>query len=152
MTCNQEHVGNYKLVAQKLPIMTLILIIEDNETIADSLSYFIKYLSHYDTLIANSAEIAIETLARGIRPDLILLDVKLPGMDGIDFLSKMHRITDMNGTKVIIYTGLPEARVRSALEERNIFIEHIVEKPARPSELIGLIEDTLRIPQKTNPL
>ena len=127
--------------------MTLILIIEDNETIADSLSYFIKYLSHYDTLIANSAEIAMETLDMGIRPDLILLDVKLPGMDGIDFLSKLRRITDINGTKVIIYTGLPEHRVRGALEERNIFIEHIIEKPARPSELIGLIEDALNVPR-----
>ena len=127
--------------------MTLILIIEDNETIADSLSYFIKYLSHYDTLIANSAEIAMETLNIGIRPDLILLDVKLPGMDGIDFLSKLRRITDINGTKVIIYTGLPEHRVRGALEERNIFVEHIVEKPARPSELIGLIEDALNVPR-----
>jgi CheY-like chemotaxis protein len=132
--------------------MTLILIIEDNDTIADSLSYFIKYLSHYDTLIANSAEIAIETLSIGIRPDLILLDVKLPGMDGIDFLSKMRRIGDMNDVKVIIYTGLPEQRVRGALEERNIFIEHIIEKPARPSELISFIEDTLKIPQKPNPL
>jgi CheY-like chemotaxis protein len=132
--------------------MTLILIIEDNETIADSLSYFIKYLSHYDTLIANSAEIAIETLMMGIRPDLILLDVKLPGMDGIDFLSKMRRIGDLSDIKIIIYTGLPEHRVRRALEERNIFIEHIVEKPARPSELIGFIEEALEIPQKPNSL
>jgi CheY-like chemotaxis protein len=124
--------------------MTLILIIEDNENIADSLSYFIKFLSHYDTLIANSAEIAIETLMRGIRPDLILLDAKLPGMDGIDFLSKMRRIDDMNDTNVVIYTGLPEQRVREALEERNIFIEHVIEKPARPSDLIGVIENMVK--------
>ncbi|HVP93601.1 MAG TPA: response regulator [Methanoregulaceae archaeon] len=124
--------------------MTLILIIEDNENIADSLSYFIKYLSHYDTLIANSAEVAIETLMKGIRPDLILLDVKLPGMDGIDFLSTIFRIADLGGTDVIIYTGLPEKRVREALEERNIYIEYVIEKPARPSELIGVIEKTLK--------
>jgi CheY-like chemotaxis protein len=124
--------------------MTLILIIEDNENIADSLSYFIKFLSHYDTLIANSAEIAIETLMMGIRPDLILLDVKLPGMDGIDFLSKIRRIDDMSSTNVVIYTGLPEQRVREALEERNIFIEHVIEKPARPSDLISVIENVVK--------
>jgi CheY-like chemotaxis protein len=124
--------------------MTLILIIEDNENIADSLSYFIKFLSHYDTLIANSAEIAIETLMMGIRPDLILLDVKLPGMDGIDFLSKIRRLDDMSDTDVVIYTGLPEQRVREALEERNIFIEHVIEKPARPSDLIGIIENMVK--------
>ena len=124
--------------------MTLILIIEDNENIADSLSYFIKFLSHYDTLIANSAEIAIETLMMGIRPDLILLDVKLPGMDGIDFLSKIRRIDDMSNTNVVIYTGLPEQRVREALEERNIYIEHVIEKPARPSDLISVIENMVK--------
>ncbi len=124
--------------------MTLILIIEDNETIADSLSYFIKYLSHFDTLIANSAEIAIETLMKGIRPDLILLDVKLPGMDGIDFLSKIQRIADLPDPNVIIYTGLDENQVREALEERHIAIEHVVGKPARPSDIIGLIERSVR--------
>jgi CheY-like chemotaxis protein len=124
--------------------MTLILIIEDNETIADSLSYFIKYLTHHGTLIANSAEVAMETLIKGIRPDLILLDVKLPGMDGIDFLSRIHRIPDLKETKIIIYTGLPENRVREALEERNIYVEHIIEKPARPSYLIGLIDKELK--------
>ena len=71
--------------------MTLIFIIEDNENIADSLAYFIKYLAHYDTLIASSAEVAYDTLMKGVTPDLILLDVKLPGMDGIDFLSRIHR-------------------------------------------------------------
>jgi CheY-like chemotaxis protein len=124
--------------------MTLILIIEDNENIADSLSYFIKFLSHYDTLIANSAEIAIEILMRGIRPDLILLDVKLPGMDGIDFLSKMRRIDDMSDTNVVIYTGFPEQHVRETLEQRNIFIEHVIEKPARPSDIIRVIENMLK--------
>jgi CheY-like chemotaxis protein len=134
----------YKQDGAVLSIMTLILIIEDNENIADSLSYFIKYLSHYDTLIANSAEIAFETLMKGIRPDLILLDVKLPGMDGIDFLSKIHHITELRETDVIIYTGLPEKKVREALERRNIYIEYIIEKPARPSDLIGLIDKKLK--------
>jgi CheY-like chemotaxis protein len=124
--------------------MTLILIIEDNENIADSLSYFIKFLSHYDTLIANSAEVAFDTLVKGVRPDLILLDVKLPGMDGVDFLSRIHRDPVLKQAKVIIYTGLPENKVREALERRNIFIDHIIQKPASPSELIALVDKELK--------
>jgi DNA-binding response OmpR family regulator len=124
--------------------MTLIFIIEDNENIADSLSYFIKYLAHYDSLIANSAEVAYETLMKGVSPDLILLDVKLPGMDGIDFLSRIHRDPLLKGVKVIIYTGMPENKVREKLEERNIFVAHIIQKPTTPSGLIAVIDDELK--------
>lgn len=124
--------------------MTLIFIIEDNENIADSLAYFIKYLAHYDTLIANSAEVAYDTLMKGVTPDLILLDVKLPGMDGIDFLSRIYRDSKLRNSKVIIYTGLPEKKVREELESRNIFVHHIIQKPTRPSDLIATIDAELK--------
>jgi CheY-like chemotaxis protein len=125
--------------------MKLILIIEDNENIADSLSYFIKFLSHYDTLIANSAEVALDALLKGVKPDLILLDIRLPGMDGIDFLTKVHRDPLLRLPGVIIYTGIPETRVREALESRNIFVHQIIEKPTTPQKLIRVIEDELRM-------
>lgn len=124
--------------------MTLIFIIEDNENIADSLAYFIKYLARYDTLIANSAEVAYDTLMKGISPDLILLDVKLPGMDGIDFLTRIHRDPKLRDTKVIIYSGLPNNKIREELEMRNIFVNHIIQKPTRPSELIAMIDAELK--------
>jgi DNA-binding response OmpR family regulator len=124
--------------------MTLIFIIEDNENIADSLAYFIKFLAHYDTLIANSAEVAYDTLMKGVKPDLILLDVKLPGMDGIDFLSRIHRDVTLRNAKVIIYTGLPEQKVREELEVRNIFVHHIIQKPTRPADLIATIDAELK--------
>ena len=129
---------------QKILLMTLIFISEDNENIADSLAYFIKYLAHYDTLIANSAEVAYDTLIKGVTPDLILLDVKLPGMDGIDFLSRIHRDPMLRNAKVIIYTGMPENKVREELEARNIFVHHIIQKPTSPSGLIATIDAELK--------
>ena len=124
--------------------MTLIFIVEDNENIADSLAYFIKYLAHYDTLIANSAEVAYDALMKGVTPDLILLDVKLPGMDGIDFLFRIHSDSKLKDAKVIIYTGLPVNKVREELEAKNIFVQHIIQKPARPQGLISIIDEELK--------
>lgn len=124
--------------------MTLIFIIEDNENIADSLAYFIRYLARYDTLIANSAELAFDTLMKVVTPDLILLDIKLPGMDGIDFLSRIRRDAKLKNVKVIIYSGLSENKVREELESRNIFIHHIIQKPTSPSVLISLIDAELK--------
>ncbi len=124
--------------------MTLIFIIEDNENIADSLAYFIRYLARYDTLIANSAELAFDTLMKVPTPDLILLDIKLPGMDGIDFLARIHRDEKLKDVKVIIYSGLPENKVREDLEGKNIFVHHIIQKPTSPSVLIALIDGELK--------
>ncbi len=124
--------------------MTLIFIIEDNESVANSLVFFLKYLAHYDTLIANSAELAYETLMKGINPDLILLDIKLPGMDGIDFLSRIHRDFKLKDVKVVIYSGLPENQVRKDLEDRNLFVRQIIQKPSNPKYLVAMIAKELR--------
>ena len=123
--------------------MTLIFIIEDNENLADGLAYFLKYLARYGTLIANSAELALDTLMKIETPDLILLDIKLPGMDGIDFLSRIHRDVILKDVKVVIYTGLPEHKVREGLEARNIFVQHILQKPTSPAALVAIINKEL---------
>jgi CheY-like chemotaxis protein len=125
-------------------MMTLIFIIEDNESVSDSLVFFIKYLAHYDTLIANSAELAYDILMKGITPDLILLDIKLPGMDGIDFLSRIRRDTKLKDIKVIIYSGLSEDNVRKDLEDKNVFVQHIIQKPSSPKDLIAIIAGELK--------
>jgi len=124
--------------------MSLILIVEDNESVANSLVFFIKYLARYDTLIANSAELAYDTLMKGIIPDLILLDIKLPGMDGIDFLSKIRRDTKLKNINAIIYSGIPENIVRKDLEGRNIFVRHILQKPESPMKLVATITEELK--------
>lgn len=124
--------------------MALILIVEDNETIADSLSFFVKNFARYNTLVANSAEVAYDTLKKGVIPDLIILDIRLPGMDGIDFLSKIHRDTQLKKIKVIIHSSLPVDKVREDLEKRNIFIHHILEKPSSPGDLIETIKEALK--------
>lgn len=124
--------------------MALVLIVEDNETIADSLSFFVKNFARHNTLVANSAEVAYDTLKKGVIPDLIILDIKLPGMDGIDLLSRIHRDSKLKQIRVIIHSSLPVDEVREDLEKRNIFIYHILEKPSNPNDLIETIREALR--------
>jgi len=122
----------------------LIFIIEDNESVANSLVFFIKYLVKYDTLTANSAELAYKILMKGAMPDLIILDIKLPGMGGIDLLSKIRRVDKLKNIKVIIYSGIPENTVRKDLEAKNIFVQHIIQKPISPASLVVIINGELK--------
>lgn len=128
----------------KVLSMPLIFIIEDNESVANSLVFFIKYLVKYDTLTANSAELAYKILMKGAMPDLIILDIKLPGMGGIDLLSKIRRVDKLKNIKVIIYSGIPENTIRKDLEAKNIFVQHIIQKPISPASLVVIITGELK--------
>ncbi len=62
-----------------------VLIVEDEQAVRDVFREFLAGLGH-EAITAATAEDALEKLASE-RPDVILLDVRLPGMSGLDFLA-----------------------------------------------------------------
>jgi two-component system response regulator (stage 0 sporulation protein F) len=76
-----QHIGP----AQSLPKQKSILVVDDEEVIRE---YFQKVLSGYRVMAAASGEEAL-ALLRHDRPDLVLLDIRLPGIDGIQTLKKI---------------------------------------------------------------
>jgi DNA-binding NtrC family response regulator len=65
-----------------------VLIVDDERTLARSIKVFLTE-SGYNAEVAGTAEQALELLER-VRPDVIFLDVRLPGMSGIELLQKIH--------------------------------------------------------------
>jgi two-component system, NtrC family, response regulator AtoC len=65
-----------------------VLIVDDERTLARSIKVFLNE-SGYQAEVAGTAEQALEQLER-MRPDVIFLDVRLPGMSGIELLQKIH--------------------------------------------------------------
>ena len=121
--------------------MTLIFIIEDNENIADSLAYFIRYLARYDTLIANSAELALDTLMKVSTPDLILLDINMPVMDGFLFADEFNRDMTHARIPVVALTSF----VESPLDQPVPFeVTEWVSKPVKFKDLIALVNKYLK--------
>jgi CheY-like chemotaxis protein len=80
-----------------------ILIVEDNEK---NLKLFrdILQFKGYQTLSAETAEDGI-ALAASERPDLILMDIQLPGMDGVTALGRLREQEAAAGTPVIALTA-----------------------------------------------
>ena len=70
-----------------------ILIVDDDQLLRRSLSLQLEQAG-YRTSTAASAEDALALLQRQ-RPDLILLDVGLPGMDGLEALRRIHQDMDI---------------------------------------------------------
>jgi two-component system cell cycle response regulator DivK len=82
---------------------SLVLIVEDNprnlKLVRDLLDY-----AGYRTLEATTAEDGIE-LARAHRPDLVLMDVQLPGMDGVEALARLRADACAHEVPVVAVTA-----------------------------------------------
>lgn len=114
-----------------------ILIVEDERDIADLLVAYVERAG-YSALRAMTVADAIASHGRD-RPDLVLLDIGLPGGDGLDVLAAIRRRLD---TPVIMLTAMDDDV--SKLSSFRIGADDYVVKPFNPSEVIERIRAVLR--------
>ena len=79
-----------------------ILLVDDEPNVRAGLADILRELG-YDIIEAGNGQDAIEKV-RAVRPDLVLMDTCMPGMDGIEACRQIKKIEGLT-TKVIIYTG-----------------------------------------------
>jgi len=108
-----------------------ILVVDDNRDAADSLAMMLKFDGHEAEAVYGGTE-ALERAA-ALAPQVVLLDIGLPGMDGYEVARRMRQLALRAGPKVIALTGYgqPEDRAR-ALQAG--FDAHLV----KPVELVAL--------------
>lgn len=83
-----------------------ILVIED-DPIDRKLVGVVLTTSGHVVSARTSAEEAIEAVAT-VKPDLILLDLKLPGMNGLELLRKLKGLPECRNVPVVVVTAFPE--------------------------------------------
>ncbi len=113
-----------------------ILIVDDNVDAADSTAMLLR-LEGYETHSVHSAHAALHAAAT-LKPDVVLLDIGLPEMDGYDVARRLRALTEGGPTAIIALTGYgqPADRDRAA---RAGFDEFLV-KPVEPAVLNGLLK------------
>ncbi|MFJ1311455.1 response regulator [Agrobacterium sp. P15N1-A] len=115
----------------------LVLIIEDESEIAEILeTYFVR--EGFRTIMAGDGTIGLAHHHR-LKPDLIILDVKLPGQDGYEVLAAVRRRGD---TPVIMVTALAEDLDK--LQALRIGADDYVVKPFNPLEVVARARAVLR--------
>jgi CheY-like chemotaxis protein/tetratricopeptide (TPR) repeat protein len=103
-----------------------ILLVEDNEPLARSLTQFLLSQRH-EVRVAGSGVQALQALAAG-SPDLLILDLRLPELSGIELLQKLRKTPAGSQLPVVIMSGVFRGE-RYAEGARALGVGHYLEKP-----------------------
>jgi two-component system CheB/CheR fusion protein len=116
--------------------MTRVLLVEDSPDVLYVLQLELEGLG-YQIDAAPDAAAALDTAVR-VRPDIIISDLGLPGIDGFEFIRRVRGIPDLASVPAIALTGSTSDRnVRQALSFG--FTAHVV-KPVEIADLAKRIE------------
>jgi len=112
-----------------------VLVVDDNRDSTDSMAMFVSLMGH-ETRGVYDGQIAIE-LAQTFVPDLVLLDLAMPDMDGFEVLERLRKSSIFNHTTIVAMTGFggDDARQRSISAG---FDDHLT-KPVNPALLTQLL-------------
>ena len=117
-----------------------ILLVDDEKDILEFLSYNLKKES-FKVRTAINGELAIEEAIK-FKPDLIILDVMMPEMDGITTCSEMRKISDLKDVLILFLTARSEEY--SELAGFDAGADDYVTKPIKPKLLISRIKALLK--------
>ena len=107
-----------------------VLVIEDDEHQLSTLTELLT-LEGFAVVTATDGEAAWQRLLAGPVPDVIVLDLVLPGMDGWDFRAQQKRDPRFAAIPVVALSGVG----------RLIDAAHSLKKPLRAQELMGLLAE-----------
>jgi DNA-binding response OmpR family regulator len=119
--------------------MPTVLIVEDKQNIRTLIAVNLKARG-YDTLESETAEQALPLLREQL-PDIMLLDISLPGMDGWELLKIVADEDGFDSPPVAIITGTPPSAKTVASTYDNVV--DIVVKPLRVQQLMQVVEKAL---------
>lgn len=120
--------------------ITTILLVEDDDSLRNALSFILEN-ADYSVFSASSAENALLIMAK-TKIDIGILDVGLPGMDGLALASKFPKHPNTASARIIMLTGdASEEHMVRALES---VADDYVLKPTKPRMLLARIRAVLR--------
>ena len=116
-----------------------ILIVEDDEDIAELVAYNLERHGWKTHTCHNGCE-GLETI-REMRPDMVILDIMLPGMDGFDIYRAMKDGSVTRGIPVLFLSA--RAQLEDKLEGLQLGADDYMTKPFSPKELVLRVRNIL---------
>ncbi|MCI0711437.1 MAG: hybrid sensor histidine kinase/response regulator [Chloroflexi bacterium] len=119
----------------------LILVVEDNDEIRESISSILD-VNGFEVLSASGAREAFDILEDQLEiPDLIISDIRMPGMDGYEFLDELREMDRYRNVPFVFLTALGEDHHRSLALEKGS--DGYIVKPFQPESLVATIRNRI---------
>jgi DNA-binding response OmpR family regulator len=116
----------------------VILIIEDDEVISNLLADILSEETNYRLFVTNNAVGAFNFM-KSIKPDLILLDYSLPGINGIEIFGRLRSMRDLIDIPVIIISAFYED-IKQEIKKHSLIA---IRKPFNLDNLLHTIGEVL---------
>ncbi len=116
-----------------------LLVVDNEEADRDLLVHLLEPLG-FELRTAASGHDALDLLAAGLRPDAILMDLAMPGIDGWETIRRMRRLEQVTGKVAIVSANAFDKGLDNELGIRQ---EDFILKPVRHSELLDWLERQL---------
>jgi CheY-like chemotaxis protein len=112
-----------------------VLVVEDDLTMAESLALVLKDWG-YEVNVAHNGEEALQAACDN-PPDTVLLDIRLPGMDGFQVARRLREEAGLQDARMVAMTGSPEAAEGGRAEQSGV--QEVLIKPVQPEALRAVI-------------
>jgi DNA-binding response OmpR family regulator len=119
----------------------LILIVDDDVSLSGMAKAMLEKVGHYEVEVCNRGEEALEVIGKK-KPDLILLDVVMPGVDGPEIAGKLRADKALSAIPVIFLTSLVSHA--EAAHETTIGGYPFIAKPVAGEDLVKRVRDFLK--------
>jgi PAS domain S-box-containing protein len=140
-TARRQELATQETLHDQRPVVPFLgrrlLVVDDNKDAADSLATMLRLQGH-EVRVVHSGAAALKTAA-SYRPDLVLLDIGMPGMDGYEVARRLRQQPGLENLRLAALTGWGQQQDRRRSAEAG-FDHHLV-KPVEPKTLEKLLAD-----------
>ena len=118
-----------------------ILVVDDEESVARAIQLYMEATERHEVRTVSDPRQALQTALR-FQPDLAILDIVMPHMDGRDVAAELAAEPDLEGLPVVFLTALVK-EVEIGGQGGAIGGHPLLAKPVEPADLIALVDETL---------
>lgn len=122
-----------------------VLLVEDSATIAALMKHFLQRYG-FSILVAGNGRDGIE-MARREKPDVVISDLYMPDMDGIDLAKALRNDALTSGTAILMVTS--ETSAEKQQEALSAGVDEYLLKPVEPPQLVSQIKAVLSRTEST---
>ena len=113
-----------------------VLVVDDNRDAADTLSMLLEFMGSKEVKVCNDGPAALAEM-EAFRPDVVLLDIGMPGMDGNEVARRIRQQPQFAGTRLVALTGWGQDEDRRRTQESGF--DHHLTKPVDIAALQALL-------------